>query len=128
MVEGKITLTDSILVDIAREAMKKVEEVYRAEKKGALAGLGGLFADRFVPQIAVKRISEDEDEGVDRIAFDLKTSMIYGVNIPEAGKKIREIVSKEVEVMTGYVVERVDITVERLVRPEDAKKPEEEEE
>jgi uncharacterized alkaline shock family protein YloU len=127
MVEGKITLNDSILVEIAREAMKKVEEVYRNERKGTFAGLGGLFADRFVPQIIVKRISEEEDDGENHIAFDVKTSIVYGVNIPEAGKKIRERVRTEVEAMTGYVVERVDITVDRLIKPEDIKEPTENE-
>ena len=121
MVEGKITLNDSILVEIAREAIKKVEEVYRGDRKGALAGLTGVFAERFVPQVTVKRIAE-EDEAPERIAFDVKTSMVYGVNIPEVGKKVREKVKAEVEVMTGYTVERIDITVDRLIKPEEIKK------
>jgi uncharacterized alkaline shock family protein YloU len=124
MVEGKITLSDSILVEIAREAMKKVEEVYSKEKKSALAGLTGFFGDRFVPQIIVKRIAEGEEEESQRIAYEIRTSMVYGVNIPEVGVKIREIVKAEVEAMTGYTVERIDITVDRLIQPEDVKKKE----
>ena len=126
MVEGKITLNDSILVEIAREAIKKVEEVYRDEKKGTFAGLTGIFAERFVPQITVKRIADEEDEAQESIAFEVKTSIVYGVNIPEVGKKIRERVKTEVEGMTGYAVDRVDITVDRLIRPEEIKKKSEE--
>ena len=45
--------------------------------------------------------------------------MVYGVVIPEVAEKVRDTVIKEVNAITGYEVERVDITVEKLIHPDE---------
>jgi len=120
MEEGKTTINDSVFVEIAREAMQKVEDVFRQEKKGALLGLTRVFTERFAPQITVKKA---EGAGAD---------MLYGVNIPEVARKVREKIVSEIETLTGYSVEKVDINIEKIVKPdqiaEEKEKPEEKEE
>lgn len=132
MVQGKTIINDSVFVEIAKEAMQKVEDVFRQERKGAFLGLTRIFTERFTPQIAVKKTeAAGIDEGFGTVALDVKISVIYGVNIPEVAKKVREKIVSEIETLTGYAVEKVDITIEKIIKPEqvtDDKKSEEEKE
>ena len=111
-------ITDDVFLEIARSAMQNVNEVARQEKKSALAGLTQLFSERIAPQIVVKRL-EAEDLTL-TVAFEIKLTLIYGVRIPEVVEKVRAAVKAEVENLTGYAVQRIDVLVEKLVRPEPA--------
>jgi uncharacterized alkaline shock family protein YloU len=113
-------VTDDVFLEIARSAMQAVNEVARQEKKSALAELTQLFSERIAPQIVVKR-PEGETAAV---AFEIKLTLIYGVRIPEVVDKVRTAIKTEVETLTGYTVQRIDILVEKLVRPEPSAEPE----
>ncbi|MGB4503789.1 MAG: Asp23/Gls24 family envelope stress response protein [Syntrophaceticus sp.] len=131
MEKGKTIINDSVFVEIAREAMKKVEDVFREEKQGALRGFTRVFTERFTPQITVKKTENTEpDNGFGTLSLDVKISVIYGVNIPEVARKTREKIISEIETLTGYSVERVDIEIDKIVKPEQIseEKPEEQEE
>lgn len=116
--QGKTIIADAVFVEIAREAMHKVEEVYRQDRKGGLASISKLF-DKYTPQISAKKTEPEDTDETGTVAFDLKVTMVYGVKIPEVAQKARDRIMSEVEELTGYKVERVDITVERLIMPED---------
>ena len=107
-------ITDDVFLEIARSAMQNVNEVARQEKKSALAGLTPLFSERIAPQIVVKRL-EAEDLTL-TVAFEIKLTLIYGVRIPDVVEKVRCAIKREVEELTGYKVDRIDILVEKLVR------------
>lgn len=112
----RTSLTDEVFVEIARSAMRNVNEVARQEKKGTLAELTQLFSERMAPQIVVKRT---EAEGAaPSVTFDIKLTLIYGVRIPEVVDKVRSSIKTEVENLTGVKVDRIDILIEKLVRPE----------
>lgn len=131
MEEGKTIINDSVFIEIAREAMQKVEDVFRQEKRGALSGFTRIFTERFTPQITVKKTEgQGIVNGFGTVAIDAKISVLYGVNIPEVAKKVREKIISEIEALTGYTVEKVDITIEKIIKPEvaeDKEKGEEEE-
>ena len=112
-------VTDDVFLEIARSAMQAVNEVARQEKKGALAELTQLFSERIAPQIVVKRAEAE----VAAVTFEIKLTLIYGVRIPEVVGKVRSAVKTEVESLTGYTVQRIDILVEKLIRPEPAAEP-----
>ncbi len=61
------------------------------------------------------------------MSFEVKVTVLYGVKIPEVAEKAREKIISEVETLTGYTVEKVDLVVERIIKPEDIQeeKPEE---
>lgn len=109
-------ITDDVFLEIARSAMKNVNEVARQEKKGALAELTQLFSERIAPQIVIKRL--DPAESPNAVSFDIKLTLIYGVRIPEVVEKVRTAVKSEVEQLTGFKVDRIDVLVEKLVRAE----------
>jgi len=126
-VSGKTFINESVFVEIAKEAMREVEEVYKQGKKGGLAGFTQMF-DRFTPQISVKKTDPSElEEGPGSVSFEVRFSVMYGVKIPEVAEKTRQKIISEVEALTGYKVEKVDLIVEKIVRPEEIQqeKPEE---
>lgn len=117
--QERTQVTDDVFLEIARSAMQAVNEVARQEKKGALAELTQLFSERIAPQIVVKRAEAE----VAAVTFEIKLTLIYGVRIPEVVGKVRSAVKTEVESLTGYTVQRIDILVEKLIRPEPAAEP-----
>ena len=112
--QDRTQVTDDVFLEIARSAMQAVNEVARQEKRGALAELTQLFSERIAPQIIVRRPEPE----VAAVAFEIKLTLIYGVRIPEVVEKVRAAVKAEVETLTGYAVQRIDVRVEKLVRPE----------
>lgn len=116
--QDRTQVTDEVFLEIARSAMQAVNEVARQEKRGALAELTQLFSERIAPQIVVKRL--DAETAMPAVAFEIKLTLIYGVRIPEVVEKVRAAVKAEVENLTGYAVQRIDVLVEKLVRPEPA--------
>ena len=112
--QDRTQVTDEVFLEIARSAMQAVNEVARQEKRGALAELTQLFSERIAPQIVVRRPESD----VASVAFEIKLTLIYGVRIPDVVEKVRAAVKAEVENLTGYAVQRIDVLVEKLVRPE----------
>ena len=119
MEKGKTTINDAVFVEIAKEAMKKVASVYRQEKKGTLNGITRAFTEKFDPHITVKKVeAEDTENAYGTIALDLRITVIYGVVIPEVAKQLKEKIISEIQTLTGYSVERVDIYVEKIILPE----------
>ena len=114
--KDRTQLTDEVFLEIARSAMQNVNEVARQEKKGALAELTQLFSERMAPQIVVKRLDAEDDAPT--VAFEIKLTLLYGVRIPEVVDKVRSAVKSEVETLTGFTVDRIDILVEKLIRAE----------
>ncbi len=119
---GKTVINDEVFTEIARTAMLTVNDVFRQERKGALAELTQMLSGRFAPQISVKKNVSEEGATVPlgSVSFDMKLTLVYGVNIPDAVNRVRQAVITEVEAITGYKVEAIDITVEKLVKPEKA--------
>lgn len=116
---GKTVINDEVFAELARASLQKVNEVFFQEKKGTLAELTTLIAEKFVPQIIIKKTETDTPENTKgTVSYEIKLSLIYGINIPEALKKVRETITNEVESITGYQVDRIDIFVEKLVRQE----------
>ncbi|MGI6235830.1 MAG: Asp23/Gls24 family envelope stress response protein [Christensenellales bacterium] len=125
---GKTFINDSVFVEIAKEAMRKVEEVYKQERKGGLAGFTRMFVDRFAPQISVKKTDPTEfEESAGTVSFEVKVTVVYGVKIPEVAEKAREKIISEVETLTGYTVEKVDLVIERIIKPEELQEDKQEE-
>lgn len=113
---NRTAINDEVFMEIARTAMRTITEVPKQEKKGALAELTQLVSEKFTPQIVVKRIEKDGEPSA--VSFDMKLTLVYGVRIPDVVEKVRTAVKTEIETMTGFRVERIDILVEKLVRPE----------
>ena len=125
MVGGKTIISEEVFEDLAKTAMSKVENVAAApEDVSTLAAVVKKVADRVIPQVIVKKTDaiagddENQQSTVGRVSFEIKITVIYGANIPETTTKLRQVLLDEVEHITGYQVDKVDVIVEKLVKAE----------
>lgn len=119
MCSGKTVISEDVFIDLAKNALTKETELSVQEKKSTFTELFQMFTERFAPQVSVKKNDGQILEEVSNtVSFELKLILVYGVNIPEAVTKIREAISQEVQAYTGYTVEKIDVVVEKLVKPD----------
>ena len=125
MVGGKTIISEEVFADLAKTAMSKVENVaVSSEDVSTLAAVVKKVTDRVIPQVIVKKTDaiagddENQQSTVGRVSFEIKITVIYGANIPETTTKLRQVLLDEVEHITGYQVEKVDVIVEKLVKAE----------
>ena len=117
---GKTTINEEVFVELAKTAMTKVVGVFpETDAKTSLASFAKLLAERFIPQIIVRKTDADPTTDTKgSVGFEMRLSLLYGANIPEAISKVRDAIKEEVEMIACYNVEKIDITVEKLVKPE----------
>ena len=127
MIGGKTIISEEVFADLAKTAMSKVENVAAApEDVSTLAAVVKKVADRVIPQVIVKKTDaiagddENQQSTVGRVSFEIKITVVYGANIPETTTKLRQVLLDEVERITGYQVDKVDVIVEKLVKSESA--------
>ena len=125
MVGGKTIISEEVFADLAKTAMSKVDNVAAAsDEGGTLAAVVKKVADRVIPQVIVKKtdaIAGDEESQhatIGHVSFEIKITVVYGANIPETTTKLRQVLLDEVERITGYQVDKVDVIVEKLVKAE----------
>ena len=125
MIGGKTIISEEVFADLAKTAMGKVENVAVASDDGStLASVVKKVTDRVIPQVTVKKTdavsSDDENQQgtIGHVSFEIKITVIYGANIPETTTKLRQVLLGEVERITGYQVDKVDVIVEKLVKSE----------
>ncbi len=124
MIGGKTIISEDVFADLVKTAMTKVETV--AVSMGdvsAFAALAKKVAERVVPQVSVKKTDAVSGEGgqatVGHVSFEVKVTVVYGANIPKTVIKLREMIVHEVETITGYQVDKVDVLVEKLLKAEE---------
>jgi uncharacterized alkaline shock family protein YloU len=115
MSDGKTIIYDDVFVTLARIVLESADEVFYQEKKG---NFSQFFGDKNTRTGILIRRKDGDDDLVESgsVSFEIKLSILYGVSIPEALRKIREVLASEVKNITGFNVETVDITVERIIR------------
>ena len=125
MVGGNTIISEEVFADLAKTAMSKVDNVAAAsDEGGTLAAVVKKVADRVIPQVIVKKtdaIAGDEESQqatIGHVSFEIKITVVYGANIPETTTKLRQVLLDEVERITGYQVDKVDVIVEKLVKAE----------
>lgn len=103
--QGKIRISDDIIMTIARNAVKDVEGIITISG-GFPGGIQALFNKNTATKDGV-RIEKDEKS----INLNLSIELVYGVSIPclveDAQKKVKE----AVESMTEVPVENVNVFV-----------------
>lgn len=121
---GKMTISDEVFVELARTAMQKVDNVVTDNQtKDTFGKVVKNALQKFIPDIHVKTNDKNkekvevDEQTVPVVALELKLTLVYGVRIPDVVSQVREQVKDEIETVTGYKVERIDISVEKLVKP-----------
>jgi len=124
MIGGKTIISEEVFADLVKTAMSKVENVAVSIGDGSsFAAIAKKVAERVVPQVNVKKTdaitSESDQSTVGHVSFEVKVTVVYGANIPETIIKLREMIVHEVETITGYQVDKVDVLVEKLLKSDE---------
>ena len=120
MIAGKTIINEEVFVELAKTAMSRIESIdNNTGNKTSLAGIAKLVANKVAPHINVKKAdTENEEETALTVSFELKISILYGQNIPDVVNNVRDAVKEEVERLSGYTVDKIDVLVEKLVKPD----------
>ncbi len=117
-VKGNTLINDNVFLTAAQIVLQDMDDVVTMEKKRPLAGISKIFAEKSAPQVIIKKVEPEKDMEYGRVSYELKLAVLYGAKIPVLVAEIRRRLIEAIEEMTGYAVEKVDITVDRIVEPE----------
>ncbi len=109
---GNIRISDEVVVTIASVAVSEIEGV-----SGTGAGIVEGIARKFSKKSAGGGIKVTMTE--DTVSIDINVIMNYGVRIPEVAWNVQDAVKREVELMTGLSVERVNVRVVGIDVPQE---------
>lgn len=111
---GNIKISDEVVVTIASVAVSEIDGIC-----GTGAGLVEGFARKFAKKPAgggIKVTMTDTEASI-----DVNVIMNYGVRIPEVAWNVQDAVKREVELMTGLTVTKVNVRVVGIEVPQDDK-------
>ena len=111
---GNIKISDEVVVTIASVAVSEIDGIC-----GTGAGLVEGFARKFAKKPAgggIKVTMTDTEASI-----DVNVIMNYGVRIPEVAWNVQDAVKREVELMTGLTVTKVNVRVVCIEVPQEDK-------
>lgn len=111
---GNIKISDEVVVTIASVAVSEIDGIC-----GTGAGLVEGFARKFAKRPAgggIKVTMTDTEASI-----DVNVIMNYGVRIPEVAWNVQDAVKREVELMTGLTVTKVNVRVVGIEVPQEDK-------
>ena len=111
-VNGNIRISDEVIVTIASVAVSEIEGV---------SGTGGGFVEGIARKLVKKSLATGIKATVDEetASVDINIVVKYGVRIPEVAWNVQDAVKKEVELMTGLAVEKVNVRVVGIDIPDE---------
>lgn len=112
-ITGNIKISEEVIVTIASVAVAEIKGV-----SGTGAGIVEGFARKFAKKPAGGGIKVTMSEN--EVSIDINVIMNYGVRIPEVAWNVQDAVKKEVELMTGLSVVKVNVRVVGIDVPQDA--------
>ena len=111
---GNIKISDEVVVTIASVAVSEIDGIC-----GTGAGLVEGFARKFAKKPAgggIKVTMTDTEA-----SRDVNVIMNYGVRIPKVAWNVQDAVKREVELMTGLTVTKVNVRVVGIEVPQEDK-------
>ncbi|MDP3014057.1 MAG: Asp23/Gls24 family envelope stress response protein [Candidatus Subteraquimicrobiales bacterium] len=94
-ISGKVQFSDSVFINIVAEATLKIP------------GVVSLYSGK--PPKAIK-VSQANG----KVSFDIHLTLSYGVNFSEVARLVKEKVKKDIEMITSYKVEEINILIDSV--------------
>lgn len=110
---NNIKISDEVIVTIASVAVSEIEGI-----SGTGTGIVEGIARKFVKKPASGGIKVNMSDG--EVSIDINVIMKYGVRIPEVAWNVQDAVKREVELMTGLSVSKVNVRVVGIEVPGDS--------
>lgn len=116
MTNGNIKISDEVIITIASVAVSEIDGV---------SSIGSGFVDGIARRLSKKPITSGIKASIeeDTTSVDINIVVKYGVRIPEVAWNVQDAVKKEIELMTGLTVEKVNVRVVGIDIPDDDKEP-----
>ena len=112
---NNIKISDEVIITIASVAVSEIEGV-SGTGTGIVEGFARMFGKK--PSAGGIKVTIAEND----VAIDMNVIMKYGVRIPEVAWNIQDAVKKEVELMTGLSVSKVNVRVVGIEVPHEEEK------
>jgi uncharacterized alkaline shock family protein YloU len=109
---SNIKISDEVIETIASVAISEIDGV---------SGTGSGFVDGITKRLTRKPSTSGirATVGPENVSVDINAVVKYGVRIPEVAWNIQDAVKKEIELMTGLVVEKVNVRIVGIDIPAD---------
>lgn len=112
IINSNIKISDEVIETIASVTISEIEGV-----SGTGSGLVDGLARRLSKKPATSGIKASIGEGT--VNVDISIVVKYGIRIPEVAWNVQDAVKKEIELMTGLKVEKVNVRVVGIDIPEE---------
>jgi len=112
VINNNIKISDEVIETIAAVTISEIEGV-----SGTGSGLVDGLARRLSKKPATSGIKASIGEGT--VSVDISIVVKYGIRIPEVAWNVQDAVKKEIELMTGLKVEKVNVRVVGIDIPEE---------
>lgn len=109
---GNVKISDEVVVTIASVAVSEIDGV-SGTGTGIVEGIARKFSKKTTSGGIKVTMTEDA------VSLDINVIMKYGVRIPEVAWNVQDAVKREVELMTGLSVERVNVRVVGIEVPQE---------
>lgn len=106
--EGKIHISETVVLDLARRSLSKVPSVLPANSGSSVLGIGRKNND------GIKVVIEERKGKEPTIVLDAYVQMRWGCRIPDVAWDVQELLKNDLEEMTGYEVRAVNIHVQGI--------------
>lgn len=101
---GNIKISDEVIITIASVAVSEIDGV-SSTGSGFVDGIARKLTKKPVTS-GIKATITEED-----VSVDISIVVKYGVRIPEVAWNVQDAIKKEVELMTGLKVDKVNVRV-----------------
>jgi len=104
VLNGNIKISDEVIETIASVAVSEIEGV---------CSTGTGFVDGIARRLSKKPVSSGikATSGEDSTSVDINIVVKYGVRIPEVAWNVQDAVKREIELMTGLKVDKVNVRI-----------------
>ncbi len=106
---GKICISERYFAELINNATKNAVGVAGMADQDTKESIKAFLN----PEFSQTGVSVEEENG--KLQIDLHIKVVYGVNIPQTVKMIKQNVCYAVEKATGYEVERIHVSVDGVV-------------
>lgn len=111
---SSIKISDEVIETIASVAISSIDGI-----SGTGSGIVDGIARRFTKKPSTSGIKATVNEGTTNV--DINIVVNYGVRIPEVAWNVQDAVKKEIELMTGLTVEKINVRVVGIDIPAEEK-------
>jgi len=114
---GDVKIHENVISTLVRQAALEQEGVSRLAGSALVDDIANLVGSRRMQSRAITvELGEDN-----RVNIEIKLNIVFGYRIPEVAERVQKAVISTVEEVTGMVVPKVNVLVQEVETPAEAK-------